>query len=96
LTDKQISVTILAISVFSRIFCEDRVSKRQAQEQAGFASRNSWRKAKKGRPAMQTIQRTASASTPAPGGAQTQFRRTEDRVYQAVTVAAILLLLGSL
>ncbi|MGD0789106.1 MAG: hypothetical protein ABR898_14070 [Terracidiphilus sp.] len=39
---------------------------------------------------------TASASMPAPAGGTTHSRRADDLTYQAVTVAAILLLLASL
>jgi fructose-1-phosphate kinase PfkB-like protein len=45
---------------------------------------------------MQPSSQTASISMPAPPIEQARFGQTEDRVYQAVTVAAILLLLGSL
>lgn len=45
---------------------------------------------------MQSSPTTASTFTPATTGGSTQSRRAEDLTYQAVTVAAILLLLGSL
>src|ERR1035438_7212662 len=54
------------------------------------------RKALKGRPTMLSSPQTASASLPAPGGNSSQSQRADDLAYQAVTVAAILLLLASL
>jgi hypothetical protein len=46
--------------------------------------------------AMQTYSPTASISMAAPPGGQRSSRQTEDLVYQGFTVAAILLVLGSL
>jgi hypothetical protein len=54
------------------------------------------RKAWKGRPMVLSSPQTASASMPAPAGGTTHSRRADDLTYQAVTVAAILLLLASL
>jgi hypothetical protein len=45
---------------------------------------------------MQPSPQKAVTSMPQPAGALEQPSQTEDRVYQAVTVAAILLVLGSL
>jgi hypothetical protein len=45
---------------------------------------------------MQSSPKTASTFVPAPTAGSTQSRKAEDLTYQAVTVAAILLLLGSL
>ena len=45
---------------------------------------------------MQPSPQTASISMPAPPVEQARSGQTEDWVYQAVTVAAILLVLGSL
>jgi len=45
---------------------------------------------------MQPSSQTASISMPAPPVEQTRSGQPEDRVYQAVTVAAILLVLVSL
>ena len=45
---------------------------------------------------MQSSPKTASTSMPAPAAGSTQSRKAEDLTYQAVTVAAILLLLASL
>jgi len=45
---------------------------------------------------MQLSPQIASTPFEAPGGADADPRRTEDRAYQLVTVAAILLVLGSL
>ena len=52
------------------------------------------RKALKGRPTMLSSPQTASL--PAPGGDSSPSQRADDLAYQAVTVAAILLLLASL
>jgi len=51
---------------------------------------------KKGRLTMQPSPQTTFTSIPAPVGGRTRSRRTEDLVYQAVTIAAILMVLGSL
>jgi hypothetical protein len=53
-------------------------------------------KAQKGRFAMQSFFSTASGSVPSPVAGNESPRQTEDRTYRAVTVAAILLVLGSL
>jgi hypothetical protein len=45
---------------------------------------------------MLSSPQTASATLPAPAGGSSQSRRADDLTYQAVTVAAILLLLASL
>jgi hypothetical protein len=45
---------------------------------------------------MQSFPQTASISMPAPPVEQARSGLNEDWVYQAVTVAAILLVLGSL
>ncbi|HMD77961.1 MAG: hypothetical protein ABSG60_08095 [Terracidiphilus sp.] len=45
---------------------------------------------------MHSSPKTASTFMPATAEGSTQSRRAEDLTYQAVTVAAILLLLGSL
>jgi hypothetical protein len=45
---------------------------------------------------MQTYSPTASISMAAPDGGRKSSRQTEDLVYQGVTIAAILLVLGSL
>jgi hypothetical protein len=45
---------------------------------------------------MLSSPQTASATLPAPAGSSAASRRADDLAYQAVTVAAILLLLGSL
>ena len=45
---------------------------------------------------MQTYSPTASISMAAPDGERKSSRKTEDLVYQGVTIAAILLVLGSL
>jgi hypothetical protein len=45
---------------------------------------------------MQSSPETSFASVPAPADSRNQSRRAEDLAYQAVTVAAILLLLASL
>ena len=45
---------------------------------------------------MQTTSPTASISMATPGGGQRLSRQTEDLMYQGVTIAAILLVLGSL
>ncbi len=45
---------------------------------------------------MQATPQIASASLPAPAEEAVQPRKAEDLAYQAVTIAAILLLLGSL
>jgi len=45
---------------------------------------------------MQSSPQNASISLPARADASRQSRKTEDLMYQALTVAAILLLLGSL
>jgi hypothetical protein len=45
---------------------------------------------------MQANSQTASHSLPAAGHGSLRTRPTEDVVYQVVTVAAILLVLGSL
>jgi hypothetical protein len=45
---------------------------------------------------MQTSPHNALASLQAGGDAPKQSRKSEDLMYQALTVAAILLLLGSL
>jgi hypothetical protein len=50
--------------------------------------------AKKGRNVMQTISQTASSAQPSAGVART--RSAEDLIYQAITVMAALMLLGSL
>jgi hypothetical protein len=44
---------------------------------------------------MQTSPQSAYAPVPAASGRSTSSTRSEDLVYQAVTIAAILLLLGS-
>jgi hypothetical protein len=59
-------------------------------------NRNLCREALKGRPTMQSSPESASATMPASAADSTQSRRADDLVYQAVTVAAILLLLASL
>jgi hypothetical protein len=53
-------------------------------------------KEQKGRFAMHLSPPTASSSVPSPAGGIQRPRQTEDRTYRAVTVAAILLVLGSL
>jgi hypothetical protein len=45
---------------------------------------------------MVSSQQTASDSMPAPAEGLAQSRRADDLTYQAVTVAAILMLLASL
>jgi hypothetical protein len=45
---------------------------------------------------MQSSPQNASASLQARGDAPRQSRKAEDLMYQAITVAAILMLLGSL
>jgi hypothetical protein len=45
---------------------------------------------------MQSSSQTASSSVPTQAANATPSRRKEDLVYQAVTVVAVLLLLGSL
>jgi hypothetical protein len=50
----------------------------------------------KGRPRMQSSPQNAPASLQVGGDAPTQSRKTEDLTYQVLTVAAIVLLLGSL
>ena len=45
---------------------------------------------------MPTSLPAASTSISAHGGGQARSRRTEDVAYQAVTVAAILMVLGSI
>jgi hypothetical protein len=45
---------------------------------------------------MQNYSPTASISMATPAGGQRLVRQTEDLVYQGFTVAAILLVLGSL
>ncbi|HEY1159883.1 MAG TPA: hypothetical protein VGE83_04590 [Terracidiphilus sp.] len=45
---------------------------------------------------MQSSSQSAYSSPPAPSGVSGESRKAEDLTYQAVTVAAILLLLGSL
>jgi hypothetical protein len=45
---------------------------------------------------MQPSPQAASISMPAPASGIERLRQTDDRVYQIVTVAAILLVLGSL
>jgi hypothetical protein len=50
----------------------------------------------KGRPKMLSSPQTASASLSAPARRSPQSRRADDLAYQAVTVAAILLVLASL
>jgi hypothetical protein len=45
---------------------------------------------------MQTYSPTASVSMAAPSGERKVSRQTEDLVYQGVTIAAILLVLGTL
>jgi hypothetical protein len=45
---------------------------------------------------MQSTQQSSPACLPAAAEAATQSRKREDLAYQAVTVAAILLVLGSL
>jgi hypothetical protein len=45
---------------------------------------------------MQSILQTASNAIQAQAGRMDSPHKTEDRAYQAVTVAAILLVLGSL
>jgi hypothetical protein len=45
---------------------------------------------------MQTYSPTASISTAESAGERKSSRQTEDLVYQGVTIAAILLVLGSL
>ncbi len=44
---------------------------------------------------MQTSPQSACTQLPTASGRLTETRRSEDLVYQAVTVAAILMLLGS-
>jgi hypothetical protein len=53
-------------------------------------------KAQKGRFAMKLFPPTASSSVPSPAGGIEYSRQAEDRTYKVATVAAILLLLGSL
>jgi hypothetical protein len=53
-------------------------------------------KAQKGRFAMKLPLPTASSSVLSPAGGIESPRKIEDRTYKAVTVAAILLVLGSL
>jgi hypothetical protein len=51
----------------------------------------------KGRPTMPTSSLTASTSSlPAHAGASEHSRQMEERVYQGFTIAAILLVLGSM
>jgi hypothetical protein len=50
----------------------------------------------KGRPAMQTSPQAASISMPAFTGGRAHSLHPEDLAYQAMTVAAVLLVLGSL
>jgi hypothetical protein len=45
---------------------------------------------------MESNSQSASRSTPSHENSVAQPRKREDRMYQAVTVAAIVLLLGSL
>ena len=45
---------------------------------------------------MQTYSQTASTSMAAPSGEQRISRQTEDLVYQGFTIAAFLLVLGTL
>jgi hypothetical protein len=45
---------------------------------------------------MQTSPPTTITAMPAAGSEQSSSRQTEDLAYQAVTVAAILMVLGSL
>ena len=45
---------------------------------------------------MHTSPQTATTSLPAPSGRNAHARKTEDLAYQAVTVAAIVVVLGSL
>lgn len=68
----------------------------QAWEPDNSGARSPCFKAQKGRVAMQTSPPTASTSMPASGGEQARSRQVEDLVYQAVTVAAILMVLGSI
>jgi hypothetical protein len=44
---------------------------------------------------MQSPSQPASTALPAHSGSSTSARRSEDIVYQAMTIAAILLVLGS-
>ena len=55
-----------------------------------------FRKAEKGRSTMQPSSHSASTSLPEASSPFTPTRQTEDRMYQAMTIAAILMLLGSL
>ena len=52
--------------------------------------------AKEGRCTMQTANKTASTPLPRTNPEGTRTYRTEEVVYQAVTVGAIILVLGSL
>ncbi len=45
---------------------------------------------------MESYPQSATVSVPAPGGADLKALKRDDVAYQAVTVAAMLLLLGSL
>jgi hypothetical protein len=69
---------------------------RQVVEPAKIGLRTPCRKALKGRPKMRPFLQAASISMPPPTGRQRRHWQTEDLVYQGVTVAAILLVLGSL
>jgi hypothetical protein len=54
------------------------------------------RKAKKGRSTMQPSSHSASTSLPSASSTFPSSRPAEDKMYQAMTIAAILMLLGSL
>jgi hypothetical protein len=77
-------------------FHGDSVSKNVGPKTRPAWNPYSIHKARKGRFAMQPSPQTASASMPKPDNGLGQPSQAEDRVYQAVTVAAILLVLGSL
>ena len=97
LTDRQISVTFCSVlyicpASYRNFLCLTM----QAREPVRPRILNHCRKALKGRPAMQTSSPIASISMATPDGGQRLSRQTEELMYQGVTIAAILLVLGSL
>jgi hypothetical protein len=68
----------------------------QARGTARPGIRNFSREAQKGRLVMMNPTQSAPLYPKTPAGEVKRSRQPEDRVYQAVTVAAMLMLLGSL
>ena len=95
---------LLDASSLPGIFLEPAASNEARVPGAGDASvepetsdlRNPCRKALRGRPKMQTSPQSACNPLPAASETATPSRRSEDLIYQAVTIAAILMLLGSI